>query len=292
LILTTRQQRTLAQPVAVEGFGYWTGRDVKVEFRPAPAGTGIVFVRTDLPKAPRIPALAANRIEVPRRTTLACNKARVEMVEHIMAALSGLQIDNCEVAVNEPEMPGCDGSSQPFVVALDQAGGVEQNAVREQLVVREVTRLGDDNHWIEARPATGLGLSIRYRLDYGAGNAIGRQTLAINITPQTFRKELAPCRTFLLKEEADWLVAQGLGSRASLADLLIFGEHGPIENTLRFSDECVRHKVLDVVGDLALSGCDLVGQIVAHKSGHRLNAELVRMLLIEGERVSARRRSA
>ena len=276
----------------MEGFGYWTGRDVRVEFRPAPPGTGIVFVRTDLPKAPRIPALAAYRVEAPRRTTLACNKARVEMVEHILAALSGLQIDNCEVAVNEPEMPGCDGSSQPFVAALDRAGVVEQDAAREQLIVREITRLGDDNSWIEARPATAPGLSIRYRLDYGPGNAIGRQTLAMNITPQSFRADLAACRTFLLKEEADWLVAQGLGSRASMADLLVFGEHGPIENILRFSDECVRHKVLDVVGDLALSGCDIVGQFVAHKSGHRLNAELVRMLLIEGERVSARRKSA
>ena len=265
---------------------------MRVEFRPAPAGTGVVFVRTDLPKPARIPALVAHRIEVPRRTTLACNKARVEMVEHILAALAGLQIDNCEVAVNEPEMPGCDGSSQPFVTAIEQAGVVEQDAVREQLVVREVTRLGDENSWIEARPATAPGLSIRYRLDYGPGNAIGRQTLSINVTPQKFRAELASCRTFLLKAEADWLIAQGLGNRASLTDLLIFGEHGPIENVLRFSDECVRHKVLDVVGDLALSGCDVVGQIVAHKSGHRLNAELVRMLLIEGERVTARRKSA
>ena len=100
------------------------------------------------------------------------------------------------------------------------------------------------------------------------------------------------CRTFLLKEEADWLVSQGLGSRASLADLLIFDHEGPIENVLRFRDECVRHKILDVLGDLALSGCDVVGEIVAHKSGHRLNAELVRVLLREAERVSARRKSA
>ena len=214
------------------------------------------------------------------------------MVEHILAALAGLQIDNCEVGVNAPEMPGCDGCSQPFVEALDRAGVVEQASIREQLVVREVTRLGDDDCWIEARPATAPGLSIRYRLDYGPGNGIGRQTLAMQVTPQTFRDELAPCRTFMLKEEADWLVAQGLGGRASLKDLLIFGEHGPIENALRFRDECVRHKILDLVGDLSLSGCDLVGQIVAHSSGHRLNAELVRVLLTEGERVGVRRKSA
>jgi UDP-3-O-acyl N-acetylglucosamine deacetylase len=292
LILHQRQQRTIEKPVAVEGFGYWSGRDVRVEFRPAPAGTGVVFIRTDLPTPVRIPALIAHRIEAPRRTTLARQKAAVEMVEHILAALAGLQIDNCEVAANAAEMPGCDGSSGPFVEALDRAGLVEQPAIREQLVIREITRLGDENCWIEARPATTPGLSIRYRLDYGPGNGIGRQTLLIQVTPKTFREDLAPCRTFLLKEEADWLVAQGLGGRASLKDLLIFGEHGPLENALRFSDECVRHKILDVIGDLSLSGCDIVGQIVAHKSGHRLNAELVRVLLTECERVGARRKSA
>jgi UDP-3-O-[3-hydroxymyristoyl] N-acetylglucosamine deacetylase len=292
LILTQRQQRTIRDPAAVEGYGYWSGRDVRVEFRPAAAGTGIVFVRTDLPKPVRIPALVAQRIETPRRTTLACAKATVEMVEHILAALAGMQVDNCEVAVNEPEMPGCDGSSQPFVEALDRAGVVEQGASRDQLVIREITRVGNDHSWIEARPATTPGLSIRYRLDYGPGNGIGRQTMNVQLTPQTFRDELAACRTFLLKEEADWLIAQGIGSRASRSDLLIFDEHGPMENALRFSDECVRHKILDVVGDLALSGCDVVGQIIAHRSGHRLNADLVRVLLTEAERISARRKSA
>ncbi len=214
------------------------------------------------------------------------------MVEHILAALAALQIDNCEVAVNEPEMPGCDGSSQPFVEALDRAGIVELDAIRERLVIREVLRIGDENSWIEARPAPTPGLAIKYRLDYGPGNGIGRQTLSIHVTPQSFREQLASCRTFLLKEEADWLVAQGIGGRASLGDLLIFDKEGPVENTLRFPDECVRHKILDVVGDLALSGCEVSGQIVAHKSGHRLNAELVRVLLAEGERITARRKSA
>jgi UDP-3-O-acyl N-acetylglucosamine deacetylase len=292
LSFTQRQQRTIEKPVAVEGFGYWSGRDVRVEFRPAPVDAGIVFVRTDLPKPARIPAIVAHRVEVPRRTTLTCNKASVEMVEHILAALAGLQIDNCEILVNQPEMPGCDGSSQPFVEALDRAGLVEQKAPRDQLIIRDVARVGDENNWIEARPATAPGLSVRYRLDYGLGNAIGRQTLSVRLTPQSFREEIAPCRTFLLKQEADWLIAQGLGSRASRKDLLIFDEHGPIENALRFSDECVRHKILDVVGDFALSGCDVIGQIVAHKSGHRLNAELVRVLLAEGERVTLRRKSA
>ena len=287
-----RQQRTIDKPAVVEGFGYWSGRDVRVEFRPAPPDTGVVFVRHDLPKPVRIPATIASRVESPRRTTLRAGSACVEMVEHIMAALSGLRIDNCEVWVNAGEMPGCDGSSLPYVEALTKADVVTQNALRTALVVREVTRLGDIDSWIEARPSAGPGMSVKFRIDYGSGNAIGRQTLTLPITPDSFRRELAPSRTFMLKSEADWLIAQGLGGRTSVKDLLIFDGDGPIDNELRYRDECVRHKALDLVGDLALAGCDLVGHFVAHRSGHRLNAELVRVLLIEGDMVTAHRRSA
>jgi len=289
---TTRFQRTIARPVSVGGFGYWGGRDVVVEFRPAPADTGIVFVREDLPSPVEIPARITQRIEEPRRTTLAQSGARVEMVEHILAALAGLGIDNCQVAVDQAEMPGCDGSALPFVAALDQAGGVSQSAPRACLIVREVTRVGNDEGWIEARPATQPGLTIRFRLDYGRDNAIGRQTYEQNITPESFRQQIAPSRTFLLKAEADWIRSQGKGQRTGASDLLIFDEMGPIDNPLRFADECVRHKILDMVGDLSLSGCDLIGHLTAHRSGHRLNAELVRVLLAENEIVTGWRRSA
>jgi len=287
-----RQQRTIEKSVSVHGVGYWSGRDVNVEFRPAPAETGVVFVRHDLAKPQRIPAVVANRVETPRRTTLRAGGASVEMVEHIMAALAGMRIDNCEVWVNAVEMPGCDGSSQPFVEALSQAGAVAQNAMRAALVVREITRLGDIDSWVEARPSAGPGMSVKFRIDYGSGNAIGRQTLTLPITPDSFCRELAPSRTFMLKSEADWLVAQGLGGRTTTKDLLIFDGDGPIDNELRYRDECVRHKALDLVGDLALAGCDLIGHFVAHRSGHRLNAELVRVLLQEGDMVVAHRRSA
>src|SRR5262249_49371781 len=161
---------------------------------------------------------------------LRANGQSVEMVEHIMAALAGMQIDNCEVHVNAPEMPGCDGSSLPFVEALDSAEPVFQPAPRAQLRVREVTRLGTDDCSTEAQPATTPGLSIKFRIDYGRDNAIGRQTFTIAVTPQTFRRELAPARTFMLKEEADWLQSQGLGTRATSRDLLVFDNEGPIEN--------------------------------------------------------------
>jgi UDP-3-O-acyl N-acetylglucosamine deacetylase len=290
---TPRSQRTISQPAAVSGFGYWSGKDVRVEFRPAPANTGIVFVRGDLAKPARIPAIVANRIETPRRTTLRAGGASVEMIEHIMAALGGLQVDNCEVWVDAPEMPGCDGSSLPFVEALTTAGFKTQEATRATLVIREVTRLGNADSWVEARPTSSLGMSLKFHLDYGSGNPIGQQTLTLPVTPDSFRRELAPCRTFMLKTEADWILAQGLGTRATLQDLLVFDNEGPIDNELRFRDECVRHKALDLVGDLALAGCDLVGHFVAYRSGHRLNAELVRILLTGAEIAPAQwRRSA
>ncbi len=265
---------------------------MRVEFRPAEPDTGVVFVRRDMDRPARIKASVTNRLETPRRTTLTAQGGSVEMIEHIMAALAGLRVDNCEIWVNEAEMPGCDGSSQPFVVALDSAGIVEQDALRPQLIVRNITRLGNDESWIEARPASSAGTTIKFRIDYGKDNAIGRQTFQIPLSPESFRRELAPCRTFVLKEEAEWLVARGLGQRATYQNLLVFDHDGPVENELRFRDECVRHKTLDLVGDLALAGCDLVGHFIAHRSGHRLNADLVRALLTEEEVIEGWRRSA
>jgi UDP-3-O-[3-hydroxymyristoyl] N-acetylglucosamine deacetylase len=292
--LTTalRHQRTLARPCALAGFGYWSGRDVNVEFRPAAAGTGIVFVRRDLDPPRRIPAEARHRIEVPRRTTLAADGAQVEMVEHVLAALYGLAIDNCEVWTDGSELPGLDGSAQPLIEALDAAGTVEQAAWRRRLIVTEVTRVGDDDTWVEARPVKANGLVIKYRLDYGSDNAIGRQTIELAVTSKSFRTELAPARTFLLAAEAEWLRQRGLGARVTNQDLLIFGPEGPEGNELRMENECVRHKALDLIGDLALAGCELVGHFIAHKSGHRLNSELVKALLIESRIEEGLRRSA
>jgi UDP-3-O-acyl-N-acetylglucosamine deacetylase len=205
------------------------------------------------------------------------------MVEHVMAALAGLQVDNCEVAVDAAEMPGCDGSSQAYVDAILAAGIVSQDAVRQTFIVSEVTRVGDRNAWVEARPRVEPELKLRCRIDYGPSSAIGEQAFELVLTPPSFRGELADSRTFLLKKEAEWLRSQGMGSRTSYRDLLVFDDHGPIENTLRYENECVRHKTLDLAGDLALAGCDLVGEIVADCSGHRLNAELVKSLLAQGQ---------
>jgi UDP-3-O-[3-hydroxymyristoyl] N-acetylglucosamine deacetylase len=279
----TRNQRTIAASAAVDGIGYWSGRDVRVEFRPAAADTGIVFVRRDLRNDPRIPATIAHCVEIPRRTVLQRGEASVEMVEHIMASLAGLQIDNCEIWVDQPEMPGCDGSSQPFVEALCAAGTVEQDAVRACHVVRCPIRIGNAESWIEARPCASGKTILHYELDYGSGNPIGRQSLEISLSPRHFHINLAPSRTFMLESEAAAIKAQGLGQRATAKDLLVFGSRGLIDNELRFPDECVRHKMVDMVGDLALAGCDLVGRFVAYRSGHRLNAEMVRAIAAPAE---------
>ena len=192
-----RKQRTLSATAAVEGIGYWSGRDVRVEFRPAEPQQGIVFVRSDLPGHPRIPALVANCVEMPRRTVLRCGGASVDMIEHVTAALAGMHVDNCEVWVDQPEMPGCDGSSRAFVEAIEQAGIVEQDAPRELFVVRQVTRLGNEECWIEARPAAGGKTVIQYELDYGSGSPIGRQSLEVTLSPRYFHVSLASSRTFL-----------------------------------------------------------------------------------------------
>lgn len=287
-----RSQQTIAQTAVVEGFGFWSSRDIRVEFRPAPVDSGIVFVRCDLDPIVQIPALVENRIEMPRRTTLSFGGGQVEMIEHIMGALAGLQIDNCQVWVNEQEMPGCDGSSQAFVDALDVAGIVEQDAPRRQLVIRDLIRLGDENCWIEATPGKGDGLSVKFRIDYPQHPPIGRQTLSLKISPDVFRKELSSCRTFLLKQEAEWLQSQGMALRATTADALVYDDEGPMDNEVRFEDECVRHKILDLVGDLALAGCDVIGHVVVHCGGHKINSDLVRALLAEGLMVEPWRRCA
>jgi UDP-3-O-[3-hydroxymyristoyl] N-acetylglucosamine deacetylase len=288
-----RKQRTLAGIAAVEGVGYWSGQDVRVEFHPAPPHSGVVFVRGDLPGRPRIEAVVANRFEMPRRTALRRGEAAVEMVEHIMAALAGLQIDNCEIQVDQAEMPGCDGSCLPFVTALRQAGIVEQDAPRTLRMISRVIHLGNEESWIEARPGGAGRTVLQYELDYGSGSPIGRQSLEILLSPRFFHLNLAPSRTFLLEHEAAALRARGLGQRATLQDLLVFNADGPIDNQLRFPDECVRHKIVDLIGDLGLAGCDFGGHFVAYRSGHRLNAELVRTIVAETEvRQQQRRRCA
>ncbi len=197
-----------------------------------------------------------------------------------MAALAGLQIDNCLVELNGPEVPGCDGSCRPFVDVLLEAG-------IETLPERRVTcsldgpltlEIAEPDISAQARPVPHSGLRITYDLDYGPDSPIPSQSLTVDITPETFVRDISYARTFILEAEAQSFLAQGIGQRLSFQDLLIYGSQGVVGNQLRAADECVRHKILDCVGDLALLGCDLSGHVQFRRTGHRHNAELVRAI--------------
>jgi UDP-3-O-acyl N-acetylglucosamine deacetylase len=272
-----RRKRTLRKPVSVSGVGYWSGRRNLVQLEPAAADAGVVFVRADLPGSPAIPAGVRHRVDASSRTNLCAGAARVEMVEHLLSALAGLGIDCCLVRVHAEEMPGLDGSSLAFAEAIATAGAEELGDAVEPIVVDSVMRVGDETAWIEASPPRFAGLSVDYELDYGTG-PIGRQLFSLRVTPESYRAELAAARTFLPAAEAERLQAAGRGLSATHGDLLVFGPDGPIGNSLRWPDECVRHKVLDLVGDLSLAGRPIHAHVRACRSGHRLNGALAGLL--------------
>ncbi|WP_315854110.1 UDP-3-O-acyl-N-acetylglucosamine deacetylase [Gemmata palustris] len=277
-VIGYRHQRTLAAPVSVGGVGFITGARVRLRFLPAAPDTGLVFRRTDLPDVPTVPARAARVSGTQRRTTLGPQHTSITLVEHVLAALSGLRVDNCVVELDGAEPPGLDGSAAGFVAALTGAGIVTQRTRRAIYGVTKPVVVRTPGATLGLHPADGPELRISYRLDYGPGTTIVPQTHTLAVTPETFARDLAACRTFLTEAEAHGLRAQGVGRHLTGADLLVFGPRGPIENAVRFADEPARHKILDLIGDLALCGFDLAGHLVAYRSGHSLNVELARQL--------------
>lgn len=273
-----RYQRTLARPATVAGVGFLTGTDVRVRFLPAPPSTGVVFVRTDLRPQARVAARVDYVTGTARRTTLGHPPAQVALVEHVLAALAGLRIDNCFVELDAGEPPGLDGSARAFVDALQHAGTELQPARRETWSAEEPVIVQGGGATLVLHPADDDQLRATYFLDYGDHSPIGRQSHTQIIAPETFAAELASCRTFLLEEEAALLRRQGLGAQTTAQDLLVFGKRGVIDNRLRYANEPARHKMLDLVGDLALLGHDLCGHVVAYRSGHPLNIELARAI--------------
>jgi len=272
-----RQQRTLAATSMVRGIGLLSGQPVRLRFRPAPPDTGLVFIRTDLRPARYIPARASLVTDTLRRTTLGELPIQVTLVEHVLAALAGLQVDNCYIELDAPEPPGVDGSAREFVLALQAAGYCEQNARRPIWTVRSPCTVRHGNATLSLQPSSEL--SIQYRLDYGLGAPLPRQRAQLTVTPDSFIQELSACRTFVLEDEIMGLHAQGIGQHITPADILVFGAHGLGGNNLRYDNEPARHKALDLVGDLALFGRDIRGKLIAIRSGHRLNVELVLTLL-------------
>jgi UDP-3-O-acyl N-acetylglucosamine deacetylase len=273
----------------VRGVGFLTGATVELSFHPAPEFTGVVFVRTDLHPRAIVPARIDQVTGTQRRTTLGRAPNQVGLVEHVLAALAGLRIDNCYVELNAPEPPGLDGSSQEFVALLQAAGIALQPTRRTVWTVDAPLLVAQGGATLALHPLPADELRVSYFLDYGLTSPIGRQSHTQVITPEWFASELAACRTFLLEAEAVELRRQGLGSKTTTADLLVFGPRGPIDNHLRHANEPARHKVLDLLGDLALFGHDLHGHVVAYRSGHPQNIELVRSLsrLLAADRQAA-----
>jgi UDP-3-O-acyl N-acetylglucosamine deacetylase len=270
-----------------------TGADVHLRFVPAPSSQGVVFVRTDLRWPVSIPAHIDQVTGTQRRTTLGRPPAHVALVEHVLAALAGLHIDNCFVELDAPEPPGLDGSSQRFIEAINAAGIRLQPARRAIYGADSKIVVAHGGATLALYPPTGSELKISYLLDYGPGSPIDRQMHTATISPENLLNSLARCRTFILESEAVELRRQGLGSRTTTADLLVYGPHGPIANRAHFADEPARHKVLDVLGDLSLFGHDLRGHVVAYRSGHPLNIELVRAMCRQlGNGCAAPRRAA
>ena len=282
-----RPQQTIESTVEVSGRGLFTGEEGVLRFKPAPADTGIVFVRDDQKPPIRIPASVSNVAKRLRRTTIRNGTVQIETIEHCMSALAGLGIDNAFVELNANEVPALDGSAAGFVEKLREARLRVLDEPRRVFRIPETIRVSEGSSYITATPGDEGDdtLEIVYDLQYAADTPIGQQMFKIRLTPETFEEHIASARTFVLKHEADQFRASGLGAHLAYSDILVFGEDGPIDNELRFPNECVRHKILDLIGDLYLFGRFVAGHIYARQSGHALNHTLVRKLheLEDGE---------
>lgn len=269
-------QRTIAGEVGFSGKALQTGLDAAVLCRPADAGVGITFKRTDIPDIPEIRLSdAVFSSEHARRSAIGEGAYAVQTVEHFLAALWALGIDNLSVEVAGPELPALDGSAKEFFRVLEKAGTTEQDAERTPIIIREEERVEDGDRSVIVLPADVF--SILYLIDYPCPS-IGRETFDIELDRDSFEREIAPARTFCLKSEADALIKSGLGKGATLENTLVMEDSGPIGTKLRFSNEPVRHKVLDLVGDLYMLGRPVIGRFIAEKSGHALNGKMVRQI--------------
>jgi UDP-3-O-[3-hydroxymyristoyl] N-acetylglucosamine deacetylase/3-hydroxyacyl-[acyl-carrier-protein] dehydratase len=271
-------QKTIKSEVTVSGKGLFGGKDAKAVFSPAPVSSGVVFVRTDIAEPVRISALITNVAERGRRTALKKGSVSIETTEHCLAAVSALGIDNLIVEVDGPEMPAADCSSAEYFKVLKRSGLVEQTEKSKEFVISEPLSITSGDASIYALPYADDGLNITYDLDYSGHTGVGRQIFSCRVTPEGFEKNLAPARTFLFEAEAKQFRARGIGTHLSPRDVLVIDSDGPIKNSFRFPNECARHKIVDLIGDLALVGRAVKGRVVAYKSGHVLNQQLARRL--------------
>ncbi len=271
----TDSRRSVTKPATVNGVGLHTGSKTTVTFRPAPPGHGIVFRRSDLPDAPCVPASVDRVRDVARRTSLGDDDAAVETVEHVLAAVVAHELDDLLIEIDGPEPPGADGSAEPFFRVLQEAGSTEiggnqvYHSIRTPFVVQE-----GDARYIVA-PHDRLRLSVTIEWDHPI---IGRQSGCFDITPEGFGNELARARTFGFEAEAEELRAAGLAKGASQSSAIVLSDSAVLGTQLIWPDEFVRHKTVDLLGDLALLGGRLRGDVVAFHPSHRGNVALVRAI--------------
>ncbi len=271
----TRRQNTLRTPVEMSGIGLHSGEEVRVRVAPALQDHGIEFVRVDIDDAPSVPASIAHQSPKDRRTRLVRDRVEVETVEHFLAACKGLGVDNLRVEMSGPEFPGTDGSALPFVELLESGGIVEQRPAAKIFRLDEPIFVRDGDATLVALPTEKDVLTLQYVASFDEpGVASG--SFQFDIDPETFKKEIAGARTFVMASEVEALQAAGLGKGATRDNTLVLGDP---DTTLRMDGEPIRHKMLDLLGDLSLLGADLIAHVIATRSGHATNGELVRRLL-------------
>jgi len=271
------KQRTLRSEVECTGIGLHTGSKVGLKLKPAPPNTGIRFIRKDLPGQPEIAAKNGNVVETNLSTSIGRNGCGVSTVEHLMAALFGLGIDNARVEVTGPEVPIMDGSSAPFVFLIKTAGIREQNEPKRFLVIRKRFRVEDGNRSITVHPSRAL--KITYTIDFNHP-LLKDQTYVLKFSGGGFIRDISRARTFGFLKDIQLLRDNGLAMGGSLDNAIVIDDFRVLnEDGLRYEDEFVRHKILDFLGDLALLGSPVIGHFVVEKSGHYLNQVMLRELI-------------
>jgi UDP-3-O-[3-hydroxymyristoyl] N-acetylglucosamine deacetylase/3-hydroxyacyl-[acyl-carrier-protein] dehydratase len=270
------RRRTIAGTASLEGIGLHLGQACRLTFKPGPAGRGIVFRRVDLDGAPEVPARIDQAVQVARRTQIGEGERALHTVEHVLAAVAAHEIDDLLIELDAPEPPILDGSAKPFFDALAGAGIAEGDGAVQYLRVRSPVVVTDGESRYEAHPSDRFSLEVTIEFPHPL---IGKQALSLEVTEGNFAKELAGARTFGFVHEVEALRGMGLIQGASTQNAVVLDAAGPVDTTLRWADEFVRHKAMDCVGDLALAGMRVRARVVAHKPSHRGTVALVRELV-------------
>jgi len=281
------EQRTIKKPVELNGIGLHTGVRVNLKFKPAPANTGINFIRVDIKDSPMIKADITNILsqdKSPRRTSIGINGIEVHTIEHLMAALWAVGVDNVIIEIDGAELPGLDGSAMGFIEMLKKVGVEDQGLPKKAYHIRSPLWAEQDGAMIMVLPDENFKVS--YTLNY-EHTLLKAQYISLTVDENTFTKEIAAARTFCLEKEVSELRKKGLGKGANYDNTVVVGEGGVIDNKLRFEDEFARHKILDLLGDLSLLGYSIKGHIIAMRSGHPLNVTLVEKINSQREKLQA-----